>query len=145
MSVTVAQVRQRVAAAADSVTGYTESRFAFAQFGRDASHLQPKAFAVFASETPAAPGDRRQRPGEGMLAETTVLVKVAHVIRGDAVVADTDAATDGEHLIVKAVKAADRTGGLTIVVGRIRRAYAHDGAYLVSEIELRAVHQLALE
>lgn len=143
--ITVAQIRQRVAVAAATVTGYTESRFVFAQFGRDASHLQPKAFAVFASETPAAPGDRRQRPGEGMLAETTVLVKVAHPIRGDAAVADTDTATDGEQLIIKAVKAATRTGGLTVVVNRIRREYAHDGAYLVSEIELRALHQLALE
>lgn len=102
MATDTSSIRALVIAAVDALSGWTPSRFAPELFLRDTDNLSHHAFAVGVTGTSPSSKDR-QSLTDGMLVESTVEVRWAHRLRGDAQSADYDAALDAEQAMVAAV------------------------------------------
>ncbi len=138
-------IRSRIAEAVrQGLGGWTESRFAFGLLGKDARSVVHQAYAVGIGTTTPASLDR-QRTSVGSVATTSVTVRFAYRIRGDAQVADTDAALDAGHDLVAAVMAVDRDPGLSVTLVRMSGpTVAGDGTFALAEVEFSVLHRLAL-
>ena len=143
-ALTVAAVRQRVEAALVAEAGFTKSRFSPELFGLDARLLMHGAFAVGAPLTEAHPTTQRQRLTEGVLANTTISVRLAANHRADNQVADFDSLLGLESTLIKTVEGIARTD-LHIVFESAAREPTTEFEFLLSTITFRAIHRLALQ
>lgn len=100
-AIAVPAIRQRIAAAIDAVSGFSQSRFAGPLFARDTDHTAHRAFAVEVADT--APQASRQKLALGARVRTNFIVRWAYRLRADAQVADYDAALTVEAALVAAV------------------------------------------
>lgn len=120
MAITVAQIRQRVAAALEAAAGWTESAAVggeqWANTGEGES-AQSGHFAV------TCPGSTAYDTSDGQLvparafpltASTVVRIDWRYRLRADAQVSDYDAALAGEQALRVAAGAADASGGLRL-------------------------------
>ena len=136
---TVSQIIERFGDA--MTTGkFIRSRWAFALFGQDTDQLMPRAFAVGVGASVIEDFDGRERYGDQGEARTTVFVRVASRLRGDAQVPDYREALDHEHDAVKAALDLDSSLFHTTVV-RIDRAVTASGEWMISTIEFVAYHR----
>jgi hypothetical protein len=120
MAVTVAQVRQRVAAALEAAAGWTESAAVggpqWADTGEGES-AQSGHFAVTCPATTAAnttDGQLVPQRPVPLTAATEVRIDWRYRLRADAQVSDYDAALAGEQALRVAAGSADGTGGLRL-------------------------------
>lgn len=143
-ALTVAAVRQRVEAALVAEAGFTKSRFSPELFGLDARLLMHGAFAVGAPLTEAHPTTQRQRLTEGVLANTTISVRLAANHRADNQVADFDSLLGLESTLIKTVEGIARTD-LHIVFESAAREPTTEFEFLLSNVTFRAIHRLALQ
>jgi hypothetical protein len=143
-ALTVAAVRQRVEAALVAEAGFTKSRFSPELFGLDARLLMHGAFAVGAPLTEAHPTTQRQRLTEGVLANTTISVRLAANHRADNQVADFDSLLGLESTLIKTVEGIARTD-LHIVFESAAREPTTEFEFLLSTVTFRAIHRLALQ
>lgn len=143
-ALTVAAVRQRVEAALVAAPGFTKSRFSPELFGLDARLLMHGAFAVGAPLTEAHPTTQRQRLTEGVLANTTISVRLAANHRADNQVADFDSLLGLESTLIKTVEGIARTD-LHIVFESAAREPTTEFEFLLSTVTFRAIHRLALQ
>jgi hypothetical protein len=143
-ALTVAAVRQRVEAALVAEAGFTKSRFHPDLFGLDARLLMHGAFAVGAPLTEAHPTTQRQRLTEGVLANTTISVRLAANHRADNQVADFDSLLGLESTLIKTVEGIARTD-LHIVFESAAREPTTEFEFLLSTVTFRAIHRLALQ
>jgi len=143
-ALTVAAVRQRVEAALVAEAGFTKSRFSPELFGLDARLLMHGAFAVGAPLTEAHPTTQRQRLTEGVLANTTISVRLAANHRADNQVADFDSLLGLESPLIKTVEGIARTD-LHIVFESAAREPTTEFEFLLSTVTFRAIHRLALQ
>lgn len=141
-ALSVSAVRQRVAAAVEAISGWTESRHAWASFGRDTDSLVHHSFSIGTPTTDVLP-EQRQRRSEGALVETVVEVSWAHRLRGDAQVSDTDAALAAEAGLITTLMGVSQAD-CHIVLEGAEREVEGDGTWLVGTVTVRAVHRLAL-
>lgn len=145
-ALTIPQVRARVAEALEALSGWTESRYHPESFGSDTSSLLHLSFAVGTPTTDLQDADRRQVLAAGSLVVTTVTVDIAHKIRGDAQVTDTDAALGVEHTGLKTVLAIPRADLHIVMAPNVAsRKLVGDGTCLVCTLRFRAIHTLALQ
>lgn len=150
MAVSVKTIRQRVAASITSElggSGFTESRYHYDRFGRDARSLVHRSFAVGMLETTFVDQRRRTRTAGGVndlesgtRAVTRFGVQWAHHLAGDGHVEDTDTALGEEHQVVKAVAGMVKTGTGSPVPARIRRFETGEGTYLITLAEFEIAH-----
>lgn len=143
-TLTVAQVLQRVEKA---LTGaeFVRSVYVYDLFGQDTDHLLPQAFAVGAPSTLTEDFDGRENYGDEGEAQTNVLVRVAHRLRGDAQVEDYHEALLHEHRALKAVASnVERTGGLKLQIQGIPQRLVNDtGEWMISTLQFRVFHRFA--
>lgn len=142
-SLTVANVRARVAAILEALGGWTESRFHPDLFGFDTSSLAHHSFAVRTGTTEVYGGERPKLKSPAVVT-TTIEILFAHRLRGDAQVVDGDSATDAEQTAVKAVHAASRVD-LHLAFQGIGRELRGDGTWHVATIRFQAVHNYDLQ
>jgi hypothetical protein len=143
-ALTVAAIRQRVEAVLVGTSGLKKSRFHPDLFGMDARLLMHGAFSVGAPLTGANPTTQRQRRAEGVLANTTIEVRLAGNHRADAQIADFDALLALEGTTIKAVEGVARTD-LHIVFESAARELSTEFEFILSTITFRTIHQLALQ
>lgn len=138
MAGSVATLRGRVITAIDALTGWTPSRYVPELFGADVNQLMHHAFAV--SVPDSTPVEQRQRVAEGLLVESTVEVRWAHRLRGDAQSTDYDGMADAEAPMVAAVL------GITAqrcVCTSLAREASRDG-WVVGTARFRVLHRIVL-
>lgn len=120
MAVTVAQVRQRVAAALEAATGWSESSVIGGAQWANTGEGESAQSHTFAVTVPATQG---YDTSDGMLvparsaaltARTDVRVDWRYRVRADAQVADYDGALAGEQALRVAAGAVDSSGGLRV-------------------------------
>jgi hypothetical protein len=141
--VSVATIRSRVAAALDTIEGWTESRHPPDRFGRDTSQLSHRCFAVAVPTTTA--DERRQRRSRGVVSSTTVDVHWSWRLRVDAVVPDTTEGLEAEELLTDAIfDVVNRDQITSITLTSADRSSTDEGTYLVGRVRVRVVHRLPL-
>jgi hypothetical protein len=155
MAVTVATVRQRVAAAIEAVTfqpdplvtamAFHESRWDLVG-ATEPSIAAHGAFAVlalatkFVSDVESSQRSRAQLVG---LARTDIGVRWLYRLRAAAYVADFDHALDAEARIYQALTH-HRSEGLRVSVLEMRREVIGDGTWLRGEVVVRTDHQMEI-
>jgi hypothetical protein len=156
MAVTVATVRQRVAAAIEAVTfqpdptvtamAFHESRWDLVANGAEPQIAGHGAFAVlalatkFGNEVESSQRSRAQLIG---LARTDIGVRWLYRLRAAAYVADFDHALDAEARIYQALTH-HRSDGLRVSVLEMRREVIGDGTWLRGEVVVRTDHQIEI-
>ncbi|MBM4369805.1 MAG: hypothetical protein FJ102_26580 [Deltaproteobacteria bacterium] len=145
MSVTVASIRQQVAAAIDSdlsASGWREATGTVDTFGEgDGEGRLHLGYAVGCPET-VATGDR-QKVSLGTLVDTTVRVRWAYRVGALRQVADYDAALEAEASLIKAV-ATTRDGTGRHVLWLSASRVVDDQGWMLGDLAFRAQHRLAL-
>jgi len=146
MSLTVAEVRQRVAAALGALPEWTESRYTLDNFGADTRSISQHAFVVGAPSTELADAERRQVLPQGALVVTRLVVRFLHQVRADRQVGDADDGTDAEQLAIQTVLAIPRTDlHIVLDAAMASREVAGDGTWMIHTLTFRAIHQFALQ
>ena len=153
---TVAQVRQRVAAALQAADGWSESTVIGGQQWSNTGRGESAQSGMFAVTVPTTAGydtaDGLAVPGRAaaLTARTEVRVDWRYRVRSDAQVSDYDAALANEQVLRVAARSADATGGLRIyesVVTPTNRQVIQDDQGLVVAVRgvlfLVAVHPFA--
>ncbi len=144
MAIAVKTIRQRISTAVDAVTDFSESSAPYGVFPRDPSSVLHKRFAVGCPRT--SPLASRQKPAEGVLCRTDVLVSFAHRIKPKDQITSYDDSLDAEAAIVAAVMA--DTGTLTELQlsynGATSRAVDPSGEWFTGEVAFSSLHILAL-
>lgn len=148
MSLTVAQVRQSVAALVEAVASpiaFHESRWDLVS-GAEPQSEGEGAFACIAGTTKFASeveASRRTGRTEGVV-QTSLAVRWLFALRAESYVSDFDAGLAAEAAAYKAITAASGATGLRLSVLQMSREVVGDGTWLRGEIQLRADHSLAL-
>lgn len=142
----VSTVRARISASIiGALASYKESRHSYEDFpGADSRQIVHQSFALGMLSTEPDGEDVRQRLDKGSMVHTVVGLRVAHKVKADATVADTDTALDAEHAVIKAAMATDRSGGLTIRLLRVDSRRTIGKTIYLSDIRFRLTHRLSL-
>ena len=142
MSVSVKEVQRAIAIKIGDVTGFREVRQLPELFGRTQNTLAHLGFAVEVSNSQQA--NERQRVSVGLYVDTTVRVKIAYRLRPHDLVLDYCNALDKEQLVIQAVMARNFAKGIEGRFLRASRRTPDSQEYLISEIELQALHTIEL-
>ena len=143
-TLTVAAVRQRVAAALEALSGWDQSTVAYDAFPADTDIDQHKSFAVGVPRTEVTAvneGHGRKRASEGGLVRTSVRVRWAHRVRVDGAISDTDDALAAEAAAIVAVLGISEADLHITLESTDRQVRA---TWLIGEIAFRADHRIAL-
>ena len=144
MAIAVKTIRQRVSAAVDAVTGFSESKQPHGVFGRDPASVLHKRYAVGCPRTTTVRD--RQSLADGALVRTVVSVTYAHRVKPKDQQASYDDALDAEAAIIVAVMA--DSGSLQelqlSLSGIPVRQVDTAGEWIVGDIEFSSMHLLAL-
>lgn len=140
MAVSTSTVRQAVVEAVSALDGWTNSRFAPDLFGRDTDNLSHHSFSVGTPDSSVNSRDGKQGLSDGFLASTTVEVRWAHRLRGDAQSDDYDAALDAEEDLVQAVVGISSEH---VLVQRLARK-ADPSGWILGTATFSAVHRYPL-
>lgn len=138
MASSTSEVRTAVTNAIDALSGWTPSRYAPEAFGSDADQLMHHSFSVAVTDT--TPIQQRQRVPEGLMMQSTVEVRWAHRLRGDAQSADYNAALDAEATMAGAVMAVLTKQVLNVTLARESRAEG----WVIGLARFTVLHRLAL-
>lgn len=142
MPVSVKELQRAIAAKVDGLTGFREVRQLPELFGRTQNTIAHLGFAVEVSTTSET--NERQRIAVGLYASTTVRIKYAYRLRPHDLILDYGNALDKEQLIIAAVMDRNFSKGIEIRFVRATRRTPDSQEYLISEIELQALHTISL-
>jgi len=144
-SLTVSDLRTRVAGLVDAVAGFSESKVPYPNFGHDPSSVSHLRFAVGATST--TPIQDRQRTTDGVTVQSSVSVLFSHRIKPKDQVVSYGDALDSEHAIIKAImiESSSMREDLQCVLSDIpRRDIDPAGEWFLGEIRFIITHRLAL-
>lgn len=142
MSVSVKEVQRALAIKIGDLTGFREVRQLPELFGRTQNTLAHLGFAVEVSNSQQA--NERQRIAVGLYVDTTVRVKLAYRLRPHDLVLDYGNALDKEQEVIQAVMNRNFAKGIEVRFLRASRRTPDSQEYLISEIELQALHTIQL-
>ena len=142
MSVSVKEVLRAIAIKIGDLSGYREVRQLPELFGRTQNTLAHLGFSVEVSGSQQA--NERQRVAVGLYLDTTVKVKIAYRLRPHDLVLDYGNALDKEEQVIQAVMQRNFAKGIEVRFLRASRRTPDSQEYLISEIELQALHTIAL-
>ncbi len=142
MSVSVKEVQRALAIKIGDLTGFREVRQLPELFGRTQNTLAHLGFSVEVSSSQQA--NERQRIAVGLYVDTTVKVKLAYRLRPHDLVLDYGNALDKEEKVIQAVMQRNFATGIEVRFLRASRRTPDSQEYLISEIELQALHTIEL-
>mgnify|MGYP003111680609 CR=1 FL=1 len=142
MSVSVKEVQRALAIKIGDLSGFREVRQLPELFGRTQNTLAHLGFAVEVSGSQQA--NERQRIAVGLYVDTTVRVKLAYRLRPHDLVLDYGNALDKEQEVIQAVMNRNFAKGIEVRFIRASRRTPDSQEYLISEIELSALHTIEL-
>jgi len=142
MSVSVKEVQRAIAIKIGDLSGFREVRQLPELFGRTQNTLAHLGFAVEVSGSQQA--TERQRIAVGLYVDTTVRVKLAYRLRPHDLVLDYGNALDKEEEVIQAVMQRNFAKGIEVRFLRASRRTPDSQEYLISEIELQALHTIEL-
>lgn len=142
MTVSVKEVQRAIAIKIGDLSGFREVRQLPQLFGRTQNTLAHLGFAVEVSSSQQA--NERQRIAVGLYADTTVRVKIAFRLRPHDLVLDYGNALDKEQEVIQAVMNRNFAKGIEVRFLRASRRTPDSQEYLISEIELQALHTIQL-
>tara|TARA_R100000734_G_C3318286_1_gene112290 strand:+ start:653 stop:1084 length:432 start_codon:yes stop_codon:yes gene_type:complete len=142
MSVSVKEVQRALAIKIGDLTGFREVRQLPELFGRTQNTLAHLGFSVEVSNSQQA--NERQRIAVGLYVDTTVRVKLAYRLRPHDLVLDYGNALDKEQEVIQAVMNRNFAKGIEVRFLRASRRTPDSQEYLISEIELQALHTIQL-
>ena len=142
MSVSVKEVQRAIAIKIGDLSGFREVRQLPELFGRTQNTLAHLGFAVEVSNSQQA--NERQRIAVGLYVDTTVRVKIAYRLRHHDLVLDYGNALDKEQEVIQAVMNRNFAKGIEVRFLRASRRTPDSQEYLISEIELQALHTIQL-
>ena len=142
MSVSVKEVQRAIAIKIGDLSGFREVRQLPELFGRTQNTLAHLGFAVEVSNSQQA--NERQRIAVGLYVDTTVRVKIAFRLRPHDLVLDYGNALDKEQEVIQAVMNRNFAKGIEVRFLRASRRTPDSQEYLISEIELQALHTIQL-
>lgn len=142
MSVSVKEVQRAIAIKVGDLTGFREVRQLPELFGRTQNTLAHLGFAVEVSGSQQT--NERQRIAVGLYVDTTVRVKLAYRLRPHDLVLDYGNALDKEQEVIQAVMNRNFAKGIEVRFLRASRRTPDSQEYLISEIELSALHTIEL-
>lgn len=144
-AVDVSTLRTRIAAAVSALSGFTEGKQPYTAFLRDPGTVAHKRFAVGAITT--TPAQERQRATDGTPVQSVFRIAFYFRLRPKDQIADYGAALTAEHDVIKACLAQNGTllANCQIVFNSVsRREVDTAGEWYTGEVEIRALHLLAL-
>jgi len=142
MSVSVKEVQRALAIKIGDLSGFREVRQLPELFGRTQNTLAHLGFVVEVSGSQQA--NERQRIAVGLYVDTTVRVKLAYRLRPHDLVLDYGNALDKEQEVIQAVMQRNFAKGIEVRFLRATRRTPDSQEYLISEIELSALHTIEL-
>lgn len=142
MSVSVKEVQRAIAIKIGDLSGFREVRQLPELFGRTQNTLAHLGFAVEVSGSQQS--NERQRIAVGLYVDTTVRVKLAYRLRPHDLVLDYGNALDKEQEVIQAVMNRNFAKGIEVRFLRASRRTPDSQEYLISEIELSALHTIEL-
>jgi hypothetical protein len=142
MSVSVKEVQRALAIKIGDLTGFREVRQLPELFGRTQNTLAHLGFSVEVSSSQQA--NERQRIAVGLYVDTNVKVKLAYRLRPHDLVLDYGNALDKEQQVIQAVMQRNFAKGIEVRFLRASRRTPDSQEYLISEIELQALHTIEL-
>lgn len=142
MSVSVKEVQRAIAIKIGDLSGFREVRQLPELFGRTQNTLAHLGYAVEVSGSQQT--NERQRIAVGLYVDTTVRVKLAYRLRPHDLVLDYGNALDKEQEVIQAVMNRNFAKGIEVRFLRASRRTPDSQEYLISEIELSALHTIEL-
>ena len=142
MSVSVKEVQRALAIKIGDLSGFREVRQLPEMFGRTQYTLAHLGFSVEVSSSQQS--NERQRIAVGLYVDTTVRVKIAYRLRPHDLVLDYGNALDKEEEVIQAVMNRNFAKGIEVRFLRASRRTPDSQEYLISEIELQALHTIEL-
>ena len=142
MSVSVKDVQRALATKIGALSGYREVRQLPELFGRTQNTLAHLGFSVEVSSSQQA--NERQRRAVGLYIETLVKVKIAYRLRPHDLILDYGNALDKEQEVIQVCMNPNFAKGIEIRFERATRRTPDSQEYLISEIELSALHTIQL-
>ena len=142
MSVSVKEVQRAIAIKIGDLSGFREIRQLPEMFGRTQNTLAHLGFSVEVSSSQQA--NERQRIAVGLYVDTTVRVKLAYRLRPHDLVLDYGNALDKEQEVIQSVMNRNFAKGIEVRFLRASRRTPDSQEYLISEIELQALHTIEL-
>ena len=142
MSVSVKEVQRAIAIKIGDLSGFREIRQLPEMFGRTQNTLAHLGFSVEVSSSQQA--NERQRIAVGLYVDTTVRVKIAYRLRPHDLVLDYGNALDKEQEVIQSVMNRNFAKGIEVRFLRASRRTPDSQEYLMSEIELQALHTIEL-
>lgn len=142
MSVSVKEVQRALAIKIGDLSGFREVRQLPEMFGRTQNTLAHLGFSVEVSSSQQS--NERQRIAVGLYVDTTVRVKIAYRLRPHDLVLDYGNALDKEEEVIQAVMNRNFAKGIEVRFLRASRRTPDSQEYLISEIELQALHTIEL-
>jgi hypothetical protein len=142
MSVSVKEVQRAIAIKIGDLSGFREVRQLPELFGRTQNTLAHLGFAVEVSGSQQT--NERQRIAVGLYVDTTVRVKLAYRLRPHDLILDYGNALDKEQEVIQAVMNRNFAKGIEVRFLRASRRTPDSQEYLISEIELSALHTIEL-
>lgn len=142
MSVSVKEVQRALAIKIGDLSGFREVRQLPELFGRTQNTLAHLGFAVEVSGSQQS--NERQRIAVGLYVDTTVRVKLAYRLRPHDLILDYGNALDKEQEVIQAVMQRNFAKGIEVRFLRASRRTPDSQEYLISEIELSALHTIEL-
>jgi hypothetical protein len=142
MSVSVKEVQRAIAIKIGDLSGFREIRQLPEMFGRTQNTLAHLGFSVEVSNSQQA--NERQRIAVGLYVDTTVRVKLAYRLRPHDLVLDYGNALDKEQEVIQSVMNRNFAKGIEVRFLRATRRTPDSQEYLISEIELQALHTIEL-
>ena len=142
MSVSVKEVQRAIAIKIGDLSGFREIRQLPEMFGRTQNTLAHLGFSVEVSSSQQA--NERQRIAVGLYVDTTVRIKIAYRLRPHDLVLDYGNALDKEQEVIQSVMNRNFAKGIEVRFLRASRRTPDSQEYLISEIELQALHTIEL-
>lgn len=142
MSVSVKELQRALATKIDTIAGFREVRQIPELFARTQNTLAHLGFSVEVATTSET--NERQRISVGLYANTLVRIKYAYRLRPHDLILDYGNALDKEQEIISAVMDRNFSKGIEIRFVRATRRTPDSQEYIISEIELQALHTISL-
>ena len=141
-AVSVKEVQNALATKIGEISGFREVRQLPELFGRTQNTLAHLGFSVDVGTSNQSP--ERQRISVGLYLDTTIRVRFAFRLRPHDLILDYGNALDKEQEVIKTCMARNFGKAIEIRFLRATRRTPDSQEYLISEIELSALHTISL-
>ncbi len=142
MTVSVAEVQSTLAAKISALSGFRQVRQLPEMFGRAHNTLAHLGFSVEVAQTSEIP--ERQRIPVGLYVNSSIRVKFAYRLRPHDIILDYGNALDKEQAVISVLLARNFAKGIEVKFIRATRRTPESQEYLISEIEINALHTIQI-